>query len=357
MPQSIQRGAAPGTRPTSAGTVVVRDKDTLWGLAQRHLGDGRRWREIEAANQTLLGRTGGFIRPGMALRLPGAEVARPTPAPAPVATPAPAARRPAPVPGTTSPVPAGGRPAAPVSMPGMAGDRFVRSRPLDDQGRWTRETSARFSAFVPGHIARLRQERTEVDCADLAAKLLSDFSKQEQLPNPVDRAGTWHRYDKANPGGLPNVQGPNFFLSRVNADNLAKQFTRPIPDHDLDGIAGADRRTGRVDVDDLEPGDILFYDWDGDGVVNHTVNFVERKEDGTVVLAFGSYDNLSRDGQPLTWSTLDLTPIELLELKPGTADFDQWLGEGSRLWGARRYAFRPSGVADEAPGAVRMSAR
>jgi len=351
VPQSIQRGPTQGGRPAAAGTVTVRDKDTLWGFAQRHLGDGRRWRELEAANQAVLARTGGLIHPGMTLRLPGSTASSLATAPTP-AIPA-AASRPAVPASTPAPRPAAEpRPVAPVP-----GDRFVRSRALDEQGRWTKDTSARFSAFVPEHVNRLRSAGTEIDCADLAAKLLSDFSKHEQLPNPVDRAGTWHRYDKANPGGLPNVQGPTYFLSRVNADNLAKQFTRPVPDHDRDGIAGADRRTGRVDLDDLEPGDILFYDWDRDDTVNHAVNYVGRKDDGTVLLAYGSYDNLSRDGQPVTWATLDITPIEMLELKPGSAEFENWLGDENKLWGVRRYAFRPSGVAEEASGAVRMSVR
>lgn len=350
MPESITRRSQPTARPGTSGTVTVRAGDSLWVLAGRHLGDPLRWTELRDANKAVLDRSKGVLHPGMVLQLGRATAPTPT---------SPQASRPgatSPRPGQRPPQPASS-PRPPAASPVPNGDRFTRSAPLDAQGRWTRATSEKFAKFVPEQVRRLKEAGTEIDCSDFAAKLLSDFSKREGLPNPVDRAGSWHRYDKANPGGLPNVEGPNYFFARVHADNLAKSFTRPVPDQDRDGTAGADRRTGAIDVDDLEPGDMLFYDWDGDGIVNHTVNFVERREDGTVVLAYGSYNNLGRNGGPVTWGNLDLTPIEILDLKPGSEGWERWLGADNSLWGVRRYAFRPSATTEEPAGAVRMSVR
>lgn len=38
----------------SATTVIVKPGDTLWGLAQRHLGDGRRWPELWDLNAEVI---------------------------------------------------------------------------------------------------------------------------------------------------------------------------------------------------------------------------------------------------------------------------------------------------------------
>ncbi|MEB3237473.1 MAG: N-acetylmuramoyl-L-alanine amidase [Candidatus Sericytochromatia bacterium] len=121
---------APAPRPAPAparpdGTITVRKGDTLWHLAQVHLGDAHRWRELYEANRDRL-KDPNLILPGQVLRLPGAT-ATPTPSPAPApGQPAPA--QPAPVPGQPAPVqPAPGGTILPVHPPAapMPGRPYV----------------------------------------------------------------------------------------------------------------------------------------------------------------------------------------------------------------------------------------
>ncbi|MGE3326404.1 MAG: LysM peptidoglycan-binding domain-containing protein [Acidimicrobiia bacterium] len=50
---------------------TVRRGDSLWKIAEEHLGDGMRFREIIALNQAVLPANPDFIEPGLILRLPG----------------------------------------------------------------------------------------------------------------------------------------------------------------------------------------------------------------------------------------------------------------------------------------------
>lgn len=58
------RAAAPTPR------VTVRPGDTLWGLAEDHLGSGDRWPEIYALNRAVVGADPDVIEPAQRLRLP-----------------------------------------------------------------------------------------------------------------------------------------------------------------------------------------------------------------------------------------------------------------------------------------------
>jgi nucleoid-associated protein YgaU len=53
-------------------TYTVRPGDTLWKIAQTHLGSGSRWREIYAVNTDVLGEPNSVV-PGMKLKLPSAS--------------------------------------------------------------------------------------------------------------------------------------------------------------------------------------------------------------------------------------------------------------------------------------------
>ncbi|MDC5698074.1 LysM peptidoglycan-binding domain-containing protein [Intrasporangium calvum] len=49
---------------------AVRQGDSLWSIAEEHLGSGRRYPEIAALNRDILGARPDFLTPGTALRLP-----------------------------------------------------------------------------------------------------------------------------------------------------------------------------------------------------------------------------------------------------------------------------------------------
>jgi DNA-binding SARP family transcriptional activator/nucleoid-associated protein YgaU len=81
--------------PAPAPTITVSRGDSPWALAESHLGDGMRWRELWEANRTRSQPDGGVwanpddaIRPGWELVLPGADGSTVAPAAAaPVGVP------------------------------------------------------------------------------------------------------------------------------------------------------------------------------------------------------------------------------------------------------------------------------
>ncbi|MFJ4649272.1 hypothetical protein ACIP6Q_38025 [Streptomyces bobili] len=76
--------SSPASRPTSPTSYTVRETrpaESLWGIAERELGDGERWREIAALNE---GRTmtdgqvfhaSSFLQPGWQLQMPDSSAA------------------------------------------------------------------------------------------------------------------------------------------------------------------------------------------------------------------------------------------------------------------------------------------
>ncbi|HEY1829811.1 MAG TPA: LysM peptidoglycan-binding domain-containing protein [Acidimicrobiales bacterium] len=93
-PAGARAATAPGPTAAVPGTYVVQRGDTLWGIAERQLGDPLQWQTIYQLNE---GRPqpGGltltdphWIDPGWTLILPAAATPPPDPAP-PVAAPSP----------------------------------------------------------------------------------------------------------------------------------------------------------------------------------------------------------------------------------------------------------------------------
>lgn len=347
MPDPIvSRPVVPAT-PMGPKTITVQAGDTLTRIAARTLGDGARWRELYAANRGVIGSDPGFLRIGMQLRIPGAA-APAAPRPAPPARPeaprpAQAAQPTRPTPATPArpqppqPVqPAPDNPRADRDGDGVI-DRYDAAPDDARDKRWNKTATQEYAAFVAERTLKLQVMGVEIDCADFALKLLSDFCRLTGLPNPVGPAGErWSVYTPQNRGGLPNVHGPNHYLPYLGADNTAKTLTRNVRDANANGVTGFDRRTGEVDTADLQAGDILFYDWDNDGRVNHTVKVLAVAENGAVTVAYGTYDNLAGDGN-VKWQNLDLQPITTVVLEPGSDDYAKYLGPNNGLWGVRRY--------------------
>jgi DNA-binding SARP family transcriptional activator len=131
-PQPPEAQPAPETAPHL--TYTVRPRDSLWKLAERHLGDGLRWRELWELNRDLPQPDGrslrdpDLLRPGWLLRLPpdavdldGVEAVPPPPVVSPDHPPDLASRAPAPAPPpvSTDRAPDLATPAAsPTTLPG-----------------------------------------------------------------------------------------------------------------------------------------------------------------------------------------------------------------------------------------------
>ncbi len=51
-------------------TYTVQPGDSMWAIAQEHLGDGNRWMEIYKVNKELIGKKPELIHPGYVLKIP-----------------------------------------------------------------------------------------------------------------------------------------------------------------------------------------------------------------------------------------------------------------------------------------------
>lgn len=73
-PAEAMAAAAPAPTPSSGRTnYVVRDGDSFYTIANRVLGDGKRWEEIYEMNKALVKNSPKRLRPGMTIVLPAAK--------------------------------------------------------------------------------------------------------------------------------------------------------------------------------------------------------------------------------------------------------------------------------------------
>jgi nucleoid-associated protein YgaU len=126
---AIPASLAAGPLVVGPGQIIVQPDDNPWSLAEAHLGDGKRWRELYDANRGRIQVDGAawvtesLIEPGWVLDLPTATSAPALTAPAaPAPAPAPSApTAPAPAPSAApAPAPAAPAPASPGQAPGSA---------------------------------------------------------------------------------------------------------------------------------------------------------------------------------------------------------------------------------------------
>lgn len=142
---------------------------------------------------------------------------------------------------------------------------------------------------------------------------------QSNQSNVTWVGGQWNIYTPSNTGGLPNVNNNNYWHSGLGgADDLCKNRTEFVWDREQDGTAA--RQGNLLDYADLRPGDIIFFDWKLDGVVNHTLA-IERVSAATAVGSYGNYNSLDQvagignfNGIP-DWNETDLLPITVVDVE------------------------------------------
>ena len=60
----------PAPPAPAATTHTVAPGDTLWAIAKKHLGEGKRWPEIYEQNRAVIGDNPDRIKPGQVLTIP-----------------------------------------------------------------------------------------------------------------------------------------------------------------------------------------------------------------------------------------------------------------------------------------------
>jgi len=68
----LTSGTGAAIVPDHPSRYIVRQGDTLWGIAKQNLGDALRWNDIYTANLTVVGNNPNLIFPGQILNIPAA---------------------------------------------------------------------------------------------------------------------------------------------------------------------------------------------------------------------------------------------------------------------------------------------
>lgn len=265
--------STPGQRPDSPSaadrshTVTVRSPchgvhDSLWRIAARELGDGRRWPQIYARNVGRPQPDGSalrrpdLIRPGWVLRLPPLR----TPPPAPPSRPAPSPTTPAPSSPTASAVSPAPRPtqSADNEFPGGAVIGLVLAALVAalaalrvhrrSRARHRKPPRRRDSA-APGPVVRALPSATGY--APLPVGTLSEepvtAGEPSAAPSAVTPDGRQAAWELARAGGLGLV-GPgalaavrSLLLARLAGPPEAAQVLLVVPQDDAALLFGTAR--------------------------------------------------------------------------------------------------------------------
>jgi DNA-binding SARP family transcriptional activator len=197
------------------GTDQTGQRDTLWSIAERHLGNPMRWHDIASLNEGRRQADGGvftdpnLIRPGWRLQLPAGATGLPRSAVQPPAATSPAAGHP-PIPSVPTPSPASHPSLPPVPAPIVAPPDPAPAVPSSD-GPTPNFTHARraepLAAAPSAKTAPAERQRTDTSIplgvgseisAGLAAAVLAALSMrrlqrrrryQPRDPRPAQLAG------------------------------------------------------------------------------------------------------------------------------------------------------------------------
>lgn len=227
---------APGTAltiPTPVILVTVVEGDSLWDLADTHLGDGERWGEIHDLNRGRV-KDPDLIRPGWVLKVPrlvaplSAAITADNAAPAEVAVPTPPADAPA-------DPPAGAPVAEQAASPGSA-EAVAESLAPDDEA----------SPSLAGLVGGLSALSASAVMGGLAAR-----RRLQEHARPLGR-----RYAQPTPD-LASVEGA---LGRLRAAEpatprevlLARAMRHLAAQWWADGVPAPELRVARVGPDEVE---------------------------------------------------------------------------------------------------------
>lgn len=248
--QPAPNGSTPGTAtdasPASAIYVVQRN-DTLWGIAERELGDPLRWSEIYALNQGRAEPDGmtlddpNWIYPGWTLVLPIPVVAPSPSAPAftapssvsPVPTPTPS-----PTPPPTTTAPAGGDSARTHTRSSVGGVVQRQTAPLG----WLALSSgsrlgASFAAGVLSALVTMRLRRRRAYCprTPAAGRCLDAPKQKPALRDLIAAAGAANHHDDEDVGG--NEPLPRKPLNNLpDSEALLRPDVIEVASRDQDGL-------------------------------------------------------------------------------------------------------------------------
>jgi hypothetical protein len=245
------RHAAPGTAepdttaaaPGKPGTRLIqcrvlppqgRDHDTLWDIAERHLGDGMRWRDIYALNQGRLMPDGqrltraSLIHPGWILDLPADAIALPIDFVPVESAPAHAA--------PVDPIPVDPVPLDPVPLDQLPTSTAAAPTADAAQVDPLPSRSAQHSEHLHGEHLRGEHLRGE----HLRGEHLHTADSRTPIPEQPTTAGDQEGVATRSDRTIQPAHGPTPLTQRASAQPDTSRADNDIPDDSTDDSTEAD---------------------------------------------------------------------------------------------------------------------